>query len=191
MDVTHQPHDGPDDGGLDPLDDPDAPTVVTAVRRPAPAPVASGVDLTPRATGPIVAPRKRKLAAPALLALVLVAAGFVVWQFLANATMYFCNADEVGHRTECATNKRFRLQGTVVTGSVTNGPPTLFTVAYHGTSIPVRMSSQPTGMFREDIPVVIEGRMVGATFEGDRLLVKHDAKYVEKNPDRVNEYGNT
>ena len=180
MDVTS-------DGSLDPLDDPDAPTVPAVHVAGTDASVA-GVDLTPRASGPIAARRKRKLSAPAFLAFVLVAAGFVVWQFLANATMYFCNADEVGHRAECAASRRFRLQGTVVIGSVATGPPTLFTVAYHGTSIPVRMSSQPTGMFREDIPVVIEGRMVGATFEGDRLLVKHDAKYVEKNPDRVKDY---
>ena len=176
MDVTTS-----DDGSLDPLDDPDAPTVAAV-------PMAVGVDLTPRATGPIVAPRRRKLAAPALLALVLVAAGFVVWQFLSNATMFFCNADEVGHRSECSGSKRFRLQGAVVTGSVVHGPPTTFTVAYNGTSIPVSLDSEPNGIFRENIPVVVEGHMVGATFLADRLLVKHDPKYVEKNPDRVKDY---
>ena len=176
MDVTTS-----DDGSLDPLDDPDAPTVAAV-------PMAVDVDLTPRATGPIVASRRRKLAAPALLALVLVAAGFVVWQFLSNATMFFCNADEVGHRSECSGSKRFRLQGAVVTGSVVHGPPTTFTVAYNGTSIPVSLDSEPNGIFRESIPVVVEGHMVGATFLADRLLVKHDPKYVEKNPDRVKDY---
>ncbi len=176
MDVTTS-----DDGSLDPLDDPDAPTVAAV-------PMAVGVDLTPRASGPIIAPRKRKLAAPALLALVLVAAGFVVWQFLSNATMFFCNADEVGHRSECSGSKRFRLQGAVVTGSVVHGPPTTFTVAYNGTSIPVSLDSEPNGIFRESIPVVVEGHMVGATFLADRLLVKHDEKYVAKNPDRVKDY---
>jgi cytochrome c-type biogenesis protein CcmE len=153
--------------------------------------LATGVDLTPRTTGPVVANRKRKLGAPALLALVLVAAGFVVWQFLSNATMFFCNADEVGHRSECMGDKRFRLQGTVVKGTVVNGTPTTFLVAYKGTSIPVQMGTEPNGIFREDIPVVIEGRMVGGTFQGDRLLVKHDEKYVAQNPDRVKDYGET
>ena len=155
------------------------------------APVATGVDLTPRTSGPVVAAKKRKLGAPALLALVLVAAGFVVWQFLANATMYFCNADEIGKRSECMGDKRFRLQGTVVKGSVTAGVPVTFKVAYNGTTVPVQLGSEPNGIFREDIPVVVEGRMVGATFMGDRLLVKHDEKYVAKNPDRVKDYGET
>jgi cytochrome c-type biogenesis protein CcmE len=151
----------------------------------------AGVDLTPRTSGPVVATKKRKVGAPVLLALVLVAAGFVVWQFLANATMYFCNADEVGHRSACTGDKRFRLQGTVVKGSVAKGAPVTFQVAYNGTSIPVQLGSEPNGIFREDIPVVVEGRMVGATFMGDRLLVKHDEKYIEKNPDRVKDYGET
>jgi cytochrome c-type biogenesis protein CcmE len=88
-------------------------------------------------------------------------------------------------------DKRFRLQGTVVRGTVAKGVPVTFQVAYNGTTIPVQLSSEPNGIFREEIPVVVEGRMVGATFMGDRLLVKHDEKYIEKNPTRVKDYGET
>ena len=37
------------------------------------------------------------------------------------------------------------------------------------------------------IPAVVEGRMQGTTFAGDRILVKHTEQYIEENPDRVPE----
>ena len=32
---------------------------------------------------------------------------------------------------------------------------------------------------------VVEGKLEGGTFIGDRILVKHDAEYKAENPDRV------
>ncbi len=145
-------------------------------------------DLSPRIVPPAPTGKRRKLGPPLFLSGVLVVAAIVIFQFLSNATVFFCNADEVGHRSDCSGAKRFRLQGTVVTGSIVQGTPLRFAVSYNGTTIPVTYDGQPGGIFKEDIPVVVEGRMDGPAFAGDRILVKHSEKYQETNPDRVKDY---
>ena len=153
---------------------------------------AADPSLAPRAVTDLskpAVPRKKNLGPKVLLGFVVVAAGFLVWQFLSSASLYFCNADEVGQRAECKVDHRFRLQGTVDKGSVTNGTPLQFKVTYNGVTIPVTYENgQPGGIFREDIPVVVEGRMRDGVFYGDNILVKHSAKYVEENPNRVKDY---
>jgi cytochrome c-type biogenesis protein CcmE len=150
---------------------------------------ATAVDLTPRPVTPAAKTKKRKVGPPLMLAGLLVVAAALVFQFLTNATLYFCNADEVGVRAECKGDKTFRLQGTVDKGSVQSGVPLRFTVSYNGRVIPVTYGdANPGGIFREGIPVVIEGKMVGETFNGTNILVKHSEKYREQNPDRVKDY---
>jgi cytochrome c-type biogenesis protein CcmE len=151
----------------------------------------AGPDLSPRPMQPERRRRRgvRRWAPGAIVATVLVLAAIVLFQGLSNASVYFCNADEVGKRSECRSDKRFRLQGNVDTGSVVAGPPLHFTVTYNGATIPVSYQGQPGGIFREGIPVVIEGRMLAdGTFAGDRILVKHTEQYRQKNPDRVTDY---
>jgi len=148
------------------------------------------IDLSPRSLAPARASKRRKVGPPLMLAGLLVVAAALVWQFLTNATLYFCNADEVGVRAECRGDKTFRLQGTVDTGSVQSGLPLRFTVSYGGRTIPVTYGdANPGGIFKEGIPVVIEGKMDGATFNGTNILVKHSERYREQNPDRVKDYG--
>jgi cytochrome c-type biogenesis protein CcmE len=153
------------------------------------------LDLSPRqvtTVTPVGARRKkRKWAAGVVLAFVLAAIALILFEGLSNASVYFCNANEVGKRAECSTTKRFRLQGTVDAGSIQkdNGDVKAFTVSYDGATIPVRYSGDPGGIFKENIPVVIEGRMgPDGTFLGDRILVKHTEQYREANPDRVKDY---
>ena len=171
-------------------------------------------DLSPRRTTDVTAvaraPKRRKAwGAGIVLALVLSAAGILLYQGLSSATVYFCNADEVGRKAGCDDSGRFRLQGTVDNGSLEElGGTLLFTVTYNGSTIPVRYQGEPGGIFREGIPVVVEGRLravtgsgapttvvpsggegtgTGMEFAGDRILVKHTEQYVEENPDRVPE----
>jgi cytochrome c-type biogenesis protein CcmE len=150
----------------------------------------AGLDLTPRTAPPVRRRRGLKRWAPAaVVATVLVVGAVVLFQGLSNASVYFCNADEVGQRAECRTDKRFRLQGNVDQGSVVAGPPLRFTVTYNGATIPVSYQGEPGGIFREGIPVVVEGRMqADGTFAGDRILVKHTEQYREQNPSRVTDY---
>jgi len=42
-----------------------------------------------------------------MLSVVLVAVAFLLFKFLTSATMYFCDADQVGVKSECSGAKRF------------------------------------------------------------------------------------
>lgn len=144
----------------------------------------SDMDLTPR-TGPDdegVATRKKKrnLFPLIVLALVIVAGGVIITQFLNSAVDYFCNVDEVGQVDGCEENRRIRLQGTVDAGSIDKSIPgvTAFTMSFGGETIGVRYDGEPGGIFKECIPVVVHGEIHDNTLAGDRVEVKHSEEYV-------------
>jgi cytochrome c-type biogenesis protein CcmE len=151
------------------------------------------MDLRPREVVPTAVgrARKRPWLAYSVLALVLVAGGFVVAKFLTSAIDYYCNVDEVGHKSGCDVGRDIRIQGVVEKGSVAKqGALTNFVVGFNGVTMPVQLSSQPTGLFQECIPVVVVGRAVKAddgtvSFMGNDLLVKHSNDYVAANKDRI------
>ncbi len=150
------------------------------------------MDLSPREVVPTAARGKKKpWVAYGVLALVLVAGGVVVTKFLTNALDYYCNVDEVGVKDGCEVGRNIRIQGVVEKGSVDQlGSVTNFVVTFNGASMPVALSSDPTGLFQECIPVVVTGKAVESTdgtrlFEGDEVLVKHDANYDKENKERV------
>ncbi len=123
-----------------------------------------------------------------VIGLVLVAGGVVVTQFLTSAVDYYCNVDEIGERPGCDADRRLRIQGTVDLGSVSAaGGVTTFSVSFNEVSLPVRYEGEPGGIFKECIPVVVHGELVGGTFEGDRVEVKHSEEYEAANPDRVDD----
>ena len=149
----------------------------------------STIDLTPRDDQGAPAPRKRRRWAPlVLLALVLVAGGVIVTQFLRSAVDYFCNVDEIDVRDGCEAGRRLRVQGTVDAGSVgaANGITT-FTISFNEHTLPVRYEGEPGGMFEECEPVVIHGELVDDVFHGDRVEVKHSNEYEAENADRIDE----
>jgi cytochrome c-type biogenesis protein CcmE len=151
------------------------------------------VDLSPRTItepagpAPRTRPKRKKWPAAVVLGLVFAAAAIILFEGLSNATVYFCNANEVGQRSDCMPGKRFRVQGTVDTGSVVRvGSDTDFTINYAGATIPVHYDGEPGGIFKEGLPVVVEGRMgTDGIFAGDRVLVKHTEQYRAENPGRV------
>ncbi len=150
------------------------------------------VDLSPRQVVPTAARGKKKpWFAYGVLALVLVAGGVVVAKFLTNSLDYYCNVDEVGVKDGCDLDRNIRIQGVVEKGSVdTEGSVTNFVVSFNGVSMPVALSSKPTGLFQECIPVVVTGRATEADdgsrmFEGNEVLVKHDENYDKENADRI------
>jgi cytochrome c-type biogenesis protein CcmE len=149
-------------------------------------------DLSPRSVVPTAARGKKKpWFAYGVLALVLVAGGVVVAKFLTNSLDYYCNVDEVGVKDGCDVDRNIRIQGVVEKDSVdSEGSVTNFVVTFNGVSMPVALSSQPTGLFQECIPVVITGRVTELTdgsrlFEGNEILVKHDENYDKENADRI------
>jgi cytochrome c-type biogenesis protein CcmE len=148
---------------------------------------AAALDLAPRVR---TAKTRRTAGVGVVLALLLAAAAFVVFKGLSEATMFFCNADEVGQRDGCrADDGRFRIQGIVDDGSIVRGNGVIdFTLSFGGATVPVHYAgSEPSDLFQAGTPAVVEGRLDGDTFAGDRILVKHTEEYREKNPDRVPE----
>ena len=147
------------------------------------------MDLSPRqttTTATLPPPRRRNWGAIALLVVVLIAGGIVVTKFLTSAIDFYCNVDEVGHKSGCETGRRLRIQGTVEEGTVEKiGAVTDFVIAFNGVSMPVHYEGDPGGLFQECIPVVVHGKVnTAGVFEGDKLEVKHSNEYVAANPDR-------
>jgi len=117
---------------------------------------------------------------------VLAALGFLVFQGLGNATLYFRTADEAVAQKGQLGERRFRIEGDVVDGSVRQvGNDVSFTLTAKNVEVPVRHKGDPPELFRPGIPVVLEGRFQGEVFSSDRILVKHSETYVADNPDRV------
>jgi cytochrome c-type biogenesis protein CcmE len=145
-------------------------------------------DLTPRTTAPAPARRSRRWLPMVVVALVLVAGGVIVTQFLTSAVDYYCNVDEIGERSGCDADRRLRIQGTVDEGTVeVNRGVTTFTVSFAGATVPVRYEGEPGGIFKECIPVVVHGELDAVTgvFHGDRVEVKHSNEYVAVNDERL------
>jgi cytochrome c-type biogenesis protein CcmE len=146
----------------------------------------SGTPTRPTPPAPRVRKRSRR---PIYLGIVVIAAlGILIGKGLDNATMYFRTADEaVAQRAEL-DGKRFRLEGTVVGGTVKqDGPYVNFQIASKGTTVDVRNEGQPVGIFQDNIPVVVEGKFAEGSnqFNSDRVLVRHSEEYEAKNPERV------
>jgi cytochrome c-type biogenesis protein CcmE len=153
------------------------------------------LDLTPR-TGDGDAPggggrRPARKANPllwVLLAAIVAGVGFVVYQGLSGATLYFRNVDEaVADRDDLGT-RRFRLQGTVVEEAVTEGDVVTFEVTFNDVTVPVRSTDGLPDLFAPGEPVVMEGRFADGDdpmFLADRVLVKHDESYEADNGERI------
>ena len=117
---------------------------------------------------------------------VLGALGFLVYQGLGNATLYFRTADEAVAQREELGDRRFRIEGDVVAGTVAQvGQDVSFRIVSKGVEVPVTHHGDPPELFQPGIPVVLEGRFHGEGFASDRILVKHSETYEAENPDRL------
>ena len=122
-------------------------------------------------------------------AVVLAALGFVVFRGLGDATLYFKTADEAIRDRASLGSRRFRIEGTVVPNTVeTTGNGVTFFIEENGAEVSVVHHGDPPQLFREGIPVVLEGRFDGHRFASDRIMVKHTEQYRADNPDRVKSY---
>lgn len=157
-----------------------------------------GVAAPPRVIPPRPPGQRRRLW---LLAAVMVAAlGFLLFQGLSNATLYFKTADEALAERADLGERRFRLEGLVVEGSVSERPATAdgagdregvvdFTVrGEHGGLVNVVHDGDVPELFEPGIPVVMEGRWDGERYRSDRILVRHTSEYRAENPARVDDY---
>ena len=142
-------------------------------------------DATGGPDGPV---RRGRLRFVVVIALIVGAVGFLLLQGLDSATVYFRNADEAVADKHDLGTRRFRLQGTVVDGTVSRADATGttdFDVAFNGVTVAVVHTGNPPELFKPGIPVVLEGRWDGNHFASDRIMVKHSEEYKADNPDRV------
>ncbi|HEY2811979.1 MAG TPA: cytochrome c maturation protein CcmE [Acidimicrobiales bacterium] len=149
-------------------------------------------DLTPRTLGEPEAGarrrRKRNPGAYVLLVLIIGAIGYVIFQGLSSAALYYRNADEAVADKASLGTRRFRVQGTVVDPVTKVGNEVDFTITFNGASVPVHhIGGDPPELFKSGIPVVLEGHwdQSGDFFTSDSILIKHSADYKQQNPDRV------
>lgn len=150
-----------------------------------------GYDLTPRtsagdskgSTG------TRKYVAIGAVVLVVAALGFVLFKGLDDAATFFYNVDEALEQQDDLTGERFRMQGSVAEGSVSESSEGVnFTITFAGESTPVSHTGTPPELFGPDIPVVVEGTFTSdGTFVSDEILIKHDSSYDEEYPERIRE----
>ena len=151
-------------------------------------------DLTPRSARPV----RRRRWVPTLLLLAIVGAlAFVLINGLGNAALFFRNVDEAVEKRDELGDRRFRLQGTPMDGTIVetriDGESVVsFTVIYEGVQADVVHRGEPPGLFQAEVPVVLEGRWTSADpadpdfvegandgwfFASDRMLVKHTEVY--------------
>ena len=119
-------------------------------------------------------------------ALILGALGFLLARGLGDATVFFKTADEAVAQRASLGTRRFRIEGTVVAGTVHQvGDDVRFVIENKGATVAVRHRGDAPELFRPGIPVVLEGRFAGTEFASDRIMVKHTEDYRAKHPDRV------
>ena len=120
-----------------------------------------------------------------VVALVCGALAFLAIKGLGDATTYFRNADEAMDQPE---GRRFRLQGTVVAGSVQDADEDVdFAVEYGCEQVKVHHSGAEPELFKEGIPVVLEGEWGPGkdVYEADRIIVRHTEEYTQEERDRL------
>ena len=122
-----------------------------------------------------------------VLVLIIVAIGFVLFQGLNNAALYYRNADEAVRDKSSLGTRRFRVQGTVQPFDKTKRPVE-FDIVFNNVAVHVRHEGDPPELFQAGLPVVLEGHWSddGSFFASDRILVKHSEEYKAQNPDHVN-----
>lgn len=125
------------------------------------------------------------------IGLIAAAMGILLYQGLGNATVYFRTADEAVAQHDKLGTKRFRVEGIVADAPATTADgKLLFHIESNGARIEVLHDGKAPGLFKESIPVVLEGHFLAGSpvYSSDRILVKHTEQYRQENPDRTKDY---
>jgi cytochrome c-type biogenesis protein CcmE len=147
------------------------------------------LDLTPREPrhSPVQAHRRRSWRNGMVLSGLALVLGFILYQALTSARVYFRNVDEaVAERSELG-ERNFRMQGELVGTNGTDATGALlFTMAFGDATAQVRhVGDEPSDLFEEGQKLVVDGYWDGEVFLSNQILVKHSEEYVEDNPGRL------
>jgi len=127
--------------------------------------------------------RRRLLLVGAVIAAAFV---FLVVKGLGSSLDYFETVDQAVQSKAMLGTKTFRLEGLVVPGTIHRSRGGVdFVAAGTRDRVDVVNTSNPPQLFQPDIPVVVVGHFVGATFVSNQIIVDHTAQYVAKYPKRV------
>jgi cytochrome c-type biogenesis protein CcmE len=122
-------------------------------------------------------------------AVILAALGFLMVKGLGNATVFFKTADEAVAQKASLGTHRFRVEGVVE--NWTRDTPGQFDITNNGKVVHVLFSGTQPQLFKNGIPVVLEGRWDGDHYASDLIMVKHTETYRAQHPDRVQDYSTT
>jgi cytochrome c-type biogenesis protein CcmE len=127
----------------------------------------------------MMARHKRLLLVLGIVAGVGVATFLAMQAFRSNVMFFFDPSQVVAG--QAPADKRFRLGGMVVKGSIEKVPGTLdvkFQVTDFKHTVPVTYDKILPDLFREGQGVVAHGMLRDGVFVADEVLAKHDEKYM-------------
>ena len=142
--------------------------------------------------GPALPPTKRRKMSRRVLVvfgLLVIALVFLLVEGLGSSLDYFDTVDQaLAHKTSLGT-QTFRLEGTVVPGSIhATDTGTDFLICQGPKSVHVTNTGSPPQLFQGRIPVVVVGHFASNTstaFESNTIMVKHSSTYSAQYPKRV------
>jgi len=162
------------------------------------------LDLTPRVRDE--QKRGSRKGPLAVLAVITLFVGFLLFQGLSGATLFLREADSAVENREELGDRRFRLLGSPISITeerfeVAGETAVRFSIACDGVAVDIIHLGNVAESFQMGVPVALEGRWASSSeldsvsrwdggandgfyFESDRMLVKHDNEY---RTDRVDE----
>ena len=158
------------------------------------APPQMPVPPAPRVRGPraraTLGSRARLLAA---VVVIVGAIGYLLYEGLGNAAVYFRTADQAVAQKASLGTRRFRIEGTVQPNLHDQGDAVDFSIAANTVTVPVVHHGPQPQLFKPGVPVVLEGHWSadGTYFASDTILVKHDEDYKTTHADRLKQAGAT
>jgi cytochrome c-type biogenesis protein CcmE len=127
-----------------------------------------------------VKPKNQRLAlVAAAVVAVMVAVLLAMWGLRERASYFFTPAEIATGKAE--EGRAIRLGGMVESGSIerqADGLTIRFVLSDGEAGTPVVYRGIVPDLFREGSGAVAEGRLVGGTFVADRILAKHDERYM-------------
>jgi len=104
--------------------------------------------------------------------------GLAVTSLGDNLTYYLYPTEAVAQRADFPDGERFRLAGTVVSGTLMEAEDeVLFDVTDGGATIAVVLTGVPPALLGEEVPVLLEGAWSGGEFDADNVRIAHDENY--------------